>query len=85
MMKKTKQTIERMVLMVEAAMVMVSLAAPAMAEEVVREHRDVSSGKAQPIIRDHAMAMRKRALSFGITAMIVVTQLMRRSLIRTRA
>lgn len=53
MMKKTKQTIERMVLTVAAAMVMVSLAAPAMAEEVVRDHRDVSSGKAQPIVRDH--------------------------------
>jgi hypothetical protein len=48
-----KQTIERMVSTVAAVMVMAGLFAPAaMAEEVVRDHRD-GSEETGPVIRDH--------------------------------
>jgi hypothetical protein len=47
------QSIKRMVLTGAAVAVMMSLAAPAaMAQEVVRDHRD-GSGEAGPIVRDH--------------------------------
>jgi hypothetical protein len=53
MMMKFKQTIERMISTVAVVMVIVGLFAPAaMAEEVVRDHRD-GSEKAAPIVRDH--------------------------------
>jgi hypothetical protein len=53
MMMKMKQSIKRMVLTGAAVTVMMSLAAPvAMAQTVVRDHRD-GSEEAGPIIRDH--------------------------------
>jgi uncharacterized membrane protein YgcG len=53
MMMKMKQSIKRMVLTGAAVTVMVSFAAPAaMAQEVVRDHRD-GSGEEGPIVRDH--------------------------------
>ena len=52
-MKMMKQSIKRMVLTGAAVTVMMSLAAPAaMAQEVVRDHRD-GNGEAGPIVRDH--------------------------------
>ncbi len=53
MMNTMKQSIKRMVLTGAAVTVMVSLAAPAaMAQQVVRDHRDGSSEEG-PIVRDH--------------------------------
>ncbi len=53
MMMMKRQTIERMVSTVAAVMVMAGLFAPAaMAEEVVRDHRD-GSEEASPIVPDH--------------------------------
>jgi hypothetical protein len=53
MRKMMNQSIKRMVLTGAAVTVMMSLAAPAaMAQEVVRDHRD-GNGEAGPIVRDH--------------------------------
>ena len=50
---KMNESIKRMVLAGAAVTVMLSLAAPAaMAQQVVRDHRD-GSGDADPIVRDH--------------------------------